>query len=271
LTRQLKKFRKAVKKEGAKRHGKDAKGGKTDKTKQKRFTAKKRSRERLLLKQADIVAQKLGFRHGDFKAQMRDELTALALEARARSPKQGGKSSTQKVSSSERLKAFAALPLATKLQRILEFSSLPGISRHHWGTDIDINSVDHHQWDPAEGTDGNEETGAFAELGEFMASEGAELGLEQVYTPGRDGGYKNEAWHLTDSPISKEMLRIYIDVVDIEQDVIIPASKAIMSMLRSTEIKRFAYSEGALAEGMRSIKIMSYMTEVNPNVKPEGE
>ncbi|MEY3197746.1 MAG: hypothetical protein RL023_399 [Candidatus Parcubacteria bacterium] len=35
----------------------------------------------------------------------------------------------------------------TKARKILEFSQIPGLSRHHWGTEIDIENVNPGDWE----------------------------------------------------------------------------------------------------------------------------
>lgn len=39
----------------------------------------------------------------------------------------------------------------TRALKILEYSSMPGTSRHHWGTDIDLNSFDNSWFEQGEG------------------------------------------------------------------------------------------------------------------------
>ena len=55
---------------------------------------------------------------------------------------------------------------------ILTYSSMPGTSRHHWGTDIDFNSLENSYFDAGDGL----------KVYEFLKRCGEELGFMQVYT-----------------------------------------------------------------------------------------
>lgn len=91
---------------------------------------------------------------------------------------------------------------------ILTWSALPGASRHHLGTDIDV--VDggacppgyEVQLTPAECT------GIFAKFHEFLTArirEGAAFGFERVFAPGR-GKIRPEGWHIAHLPTSRKRL-----------------------------------------------------------------
>lgn len=80
--------------------------------------------------------------------------------------------------------------------KILEYSSMPGTSRHHWGTDIDLNSFD-NEWF---------ETGEGKILWDWLETHGAEYGFCRPYTakgPERPEGYFEERWHWSYMPLAK--------------------------------------------------------------------
>jgi len=80
--------------------------------------------------------------------------------------------------------------------KILEYSSMPGTSRHHWGTDIDLNSFENSWF----------ENGKGLELFNFMETVGKEYGFCRPYTTKdsvRPKGYNEEKWHYSYVPISK--------------------------------------------------------------------
>ena len=85
--------------------------------------------------------------------------------------------------------------------KILEYSSMPSTSRHHWGTDIDINSVE----------------GAYFRKGKglkeynWLVANGNKFGFYQTYTPKDKGrtGYSVEEWHWSYLPLSKKYLEYY--------------------------------------------------------------
>lgn len=92
----------------------------------------------------------------------------------------------------------AATEIKNELQRakkILEYSSMPGTSRHHWGTDIDINSFDNAWFEKGEGQ----------KLYTWMKKNASAYGFCQPYSAigsDRKTGYFEERWHWTYVPLS---------------------------------------------------------------------
>lgn len=76
--------------------------------------------------------------------------------------------------------------------KILRYSSMPGTSRHHWGTDIDLNSFENSWFDEGEGLD----------IYNWLTENAAEYGFCQPYTAGRPYGYFEERWHWSYTPVS---------------------------------------------------------------------
>lgn len=87
--------------------------------------------------------------------------------------------------------------------KILEYSSMPGTSRHHWGTDIDINDLENSYFSSGKG------------LKEYnwLLKNAPDYGFCQVYTAknGIRTGYEEEKWHWSYMPIAKYYLNAYID------------------------------------------------------------
>jgi len=82
--------------------------------------------------------------------------------------------------------------------KILEYSSMPGTSRHHWGTDIDINDLENSYFASGQGK---------LEY-DWLTANGPSFGFCQPYTPigpERPKGYFEEKWHWSYMPISKPM------------------------------------------------------------------
>jgi hypothetical protein len=103
-----------------------------------------------------------------------------------------------------------------RLDIIIQFSSLPGTSRHHWGTEVDFNSTNVADWQPAAGS---KPAGQFFELGQWLQSNAGKAGFVQSYTAGRKGGYQEEPWHYSYAPIAKSLRQMYNDKVNLEKDV----------------------------------------------------
>ena len=96
------------------------------------------------------------------------------------------------------------------VEKIIEYSTIPGTSRHHWGTDIDI--IDANYPKPIsvleeENFYGN---GPYCQLKNWMDRYSESYGFFEVYTknPNRKG-VKYEPWHFSYAPLSKPMLLEY--------------------------------------------------------------
>ncbi len=96
------------------------------------------------------------------------------------------------------------------IQKIVEYSTIPGTSRHHWGTDLDI--VDGNPPQPkglllAKNFDSE---GPFCKFKEWMDKHANSFGFYLVYTNKADRkGFKYEPWHYSYAPISIPMLKAY--------------------------------------------------------------
>jgi len=89
---------------------------------------------------------------------------------------------------------------------ILRYSSMPGTSRHHWGTDIDINSVEPSYF----------KTPLGKKVYNWLAAHGATYGFCQPYTPKgekRPTGYEEEPWHWSYTPLSSVFLEKYSQLI----------------------------------------------------------
>lgn len=91
-----------------------------------------------------------------------------------------------------------------KVLKILEYSSIPGTSRHHWGTDIDINSVESAYFDQPAGK----------KVYKWLEANARKFGFFQPYTAGRSKGYSEEKWHWSYAPLSHGYLKKYLLLVD---------------------------------------------------------
>ena len=87
---------------------------------------------------------------------------------------------------------------------IMRFSSMPGTSRHHWGTEIDIYSLKNKDFADGEGL----------KIYEWLTTHAKDYGFYQPYTAGRDKGYEEEKWHWSYYPISGPMLEQFNAKID---------------------------------------------------------
>lgn len=82
---------------------------------------------------------------------------------------------------------------ATRARKILEFSSMPGSSRHHWGTDLDLINLQNSYFEQGDGK----------KIYDWLRSNGKQYGFCQPYTANRATGYQEERWHWSYVPLSK--------------------------------------------------------------------
>ncbi|MEK9207188.1 MAG: M15 family metallopeptidase, partial [Patescibacteria group bacterium] len=92
-----------------------------------------------------------------------------------------------------------------KVTKTAEFSAVPGMSRHHWGTEIDINSVDSSYWQNN------------VALHDWLVSNAPNYGFCQPYDQYK-GVVKTEQWHWSYKPISKQLTQQYLDTIN-SQDI----------------------------------------------------
>ena len=90
-------------------------------------------------------------------------------------------------------------------EAILHWSALPGASRHHWGTEIDV-------YDPLRLPEGQslqlepweyEQGGYFAELNQWLSDNMATYDFYRPFTA-KNAGVANEPWHISYWPLSHD-------------------------------------------------------------------
>ena len=96
------------------------------------------------------------------------------------------------------------------ISRIIEYSTIPGTSRHHWGTDIDVidgyKKVDGDVLVPSKYGEGE----PYADFKKWMDENSEKYGFYLVYTDNpKRKGFKYEPWHYSYAPISIPMLEAY--------------------------------------------------------------
>ena len=97
---------------------------------------------------------------------------------------------------------------AERIEAILLWSALPGASRHHWGTDVDL--IDRHalapgyrvQLTPGEFAPG----GPFAALAEWLEANAPRFGFFRPFR-GVLSGVQPEPWHFSFAPVAENARR----------------------------------------------------------------
>lgn len=129
-----------------------------------------------------------------------------------------------------------------RAKKILNWSSMPGSSRHHWGADIDLNSFDNEYFEHGEGQ----------KVYEWLSQHAASYGFDRPYTnksiEGRKG-YNEEKWHWTYLPLSRQFL------------------KMADSLLTDDDFHGFEGSQTAPMVGIKDNYIMGVASSCHPEIK----
>ena len=89
---------------------------------------------------------------------------------------------------------------------ILEFSSAPGTSRHHWGTDFDINILQNSYY---------QKGGRGQYIYQWLADNAAKYGFCQPYNSyelRNNKGYREERWHWSYKPVASSLTKKWIEL-----------------------------------------------------------
>jgi len=95
-----------------------------------------------------------------------------------------------------------------KARFLLQYRSMPGTTRHHWGTDIDLNSFESAYYQTPTGK----------KVYKWLKENAATYGFYQPYTEvdeNRPVGYQEEKWHWSYKPLAQPMLIKYLELVSI--------------------------------------------------------
>jgi len=89
-----------------------------------------------------------------------------------------------------------------KAKIIMRFSAMPGTSRHHWGTDIDLNNLEDSYFETTEGK----------KVYQWLTENAGRFGFCQPYTSKittHRSGYEEEKWHWSYTPLASKLLHVY--------------------------------------------------------------
>lgn len=98
-------------------------------------------------------------------------------------------------------KKYSNLEPIERAKKILEYSSMPSSSRHHWGTDLDLNSLTNSYFSTRKGK----------AIYNWLNENANNYGFYQVYTKKENGrtGYNLEKWHWSYLPLASDYLEFY--------------------------------------------------------------
>ena len=116
------------------------------------------------------------------------------------------------------------------VRNILKYSSMPGTSRHHWGTDMDLNSLEPGFFLSGDGL----------KMLTWMRLHAGEFGFCEVYSPrstGRTTGYEPEPWHWSYMPLAKQYLQQYKDKIGYNLIQGDPSMKKVSGILYANKVR----------------------------------
>ena len=105
------------------------------------------------------------------------------------------------------------------ISEIIRFSTIPGTSRHHWGTEIDI--IDgKYELDEDEDVliaEKFKKNGVFYEMKKWLDSNSEDYGFYIVYTDDQKRkGFEHEPWHFSYKPVSMEFNLFRVNLKNIK-------------------------------------------------------
>ncbi len=103
---------------------------------------------------------------------------------------------------------YSSLPATERAQRILRYSSMPMSSRHHWGTDMDLNSLKNAYFTQGQGL----------KTYNWLKENASKYGFYQVYddkNASHRTGYEPEKWHWSYLPLASEVLTQYNQMIHV--------------------------------------------------------
>lgn len=96
---------------------------------------------------------------------------------------------------------YKTLKPIERAKKILEYSSMPSSSRHHWGTDLDLNNLNNSYFKSGKGE----------KEYNWLVTNANAFGFYQVYTTKgvNRTGYNLEKWHWSYLPLASQYLAFY--------------------------------------------------------------
>lgn len=97
------------------------------------------------------------------------------------------------------------------IEKITQYSTIPGTSRHHWGTEIDIIAAEPKVEGDVLLAPLFENEGPYATLKKWMDEHASSFGYHLVYTKNDERkGFQYEPWHYSYLPVSRKNLDLYL-------------------------------------------------------------
>lgn len=136
-------------------------------------------------------------------------------------------------------------------EKIIEYSTIPGTSRHHWGTEIDIIDGSKPRVGDVLLEEKFHDNGPYVNLKKWMDVNAKDYGFYLVYTNDINRkGFNYEPWHYSFKELSKPMLDTYL-------------SHDLKSVLRKANFK----GASLLSEDLIERYIQEHIKDINPELR----
>ena len=101
---------------------------------------------------------------------------------------------------------------------IVKYSTVPGTSRHHWGTDLDLIDASARFTGDALVPSNYENNRPFGKMKKWMDQHASKYGFALVYTEDSNRrGFNYEPWHWSYVPLSRKRYQQYASQIDLKK------------------------------------------------------
>jgi len=137
------------------------------------------------------------------------------------------------------------------INEIIRFSTIPGTSRHHWGTDIDIIDGKYPDENNVLMSEKYEKGGIFYDLKKWLSNNSEKFGFFLTYNndPKRKG-FEYEPWHYSYKPSSKKYLKLLL-------------SSDLEKLFKNKNLNGYQYFDKKFIEKY----ISEFIMDINPDLK----
>jgi LAS superfamily LD-carboxypeptidase LdcB len=137
------------------------------------------------------------------------------------------------------------------INEIIRFSTIPGTSRHHWGTDIDIIDGKYPDENNVLMSEKYEKGGIFYDLKKWLSNNSEKFGFFLTYNndPKRKG-FEYEPWHYSYKPSSKKYLKLLL-------------SSDLEKLFKNKNLNGYQYFDKKFIDKY----ISEFIMDINPDLK----
>ncbi len=106
--------------------------------------------------------------------------------------------------------SLSEIEASERVYKLLSYSAPPGLSRHHWGCEVDLNSVSPNYFNSATGQ----------KVAKWLAAHAKEFDFYLTYNEERLKGFKSEPWQYSYYPVASKIMsifRLYVSSANVDE------------------------------------------------------